>query len=523
MVLAELERVFTHERPLGPVAIDPQFEQSVLEALYDDRVSLHLESKHNPPTFIVGRRGSGKTALLLSSRSLATNVVAHISTDGIYNRVKAIMNQLRPQVLDTPEAIAEVWRLLLWAPVILRLVEQRTARDDPSAFQRLWDATKDLRANLRAASRPDGSREDDRAVDLLARQLHKHVENGPPIFGTDTLGDGFLVGGVCWNPCIDSAKDLLEDRRTKAFVLIDSLEDIGAQLEGLNPTLQGLFHLIGRTANSDTKRIFQLQCCFPSELWPELGSLSSNPVKDLEHRIVLQWHGSDLLELAGKRLRIFLDLHKELDHFDNVSNRELIEAVLPPEVVNLAGRRESVVAYTLRHTQLLPRQFLYILNVALGRALLRTGIQLDVTVDDVVGAVTEVEAILCPEIFRAHAFRYPNALTAAKRLIPYLPFRFSDSDFHEMVNESGIPKAIDMDYREVREMFVHVGILGRVLSDTDYYIRGEFEYTVEGGLNLGPDDEYCLHPLFVRQYASRDVTRTNRGTRPVYPLGTPEE
>jgi len=72
--------LFTLDRRLGPIAISDRYQLGTLQALYDRRVALHAQSEHTQPTFIVGRRGSGKTALLLSREFDETNLAIRLST-----------------------------------------------------------------------------------------------------------------------------------------------------------------------------------------------------------------------------------------------------------------------------------------------------------------------------------------------------------------------------------------------------------------------------------------------------------
>jgi hypothetical protein len=196
--------------------------------------------------------------------------------------------------------------------------------------------------------------------------------------------------------------------------------------------------------------------------------------------------------------------------------------VIVPTLTNSAAAPEHTIAYVLRHTQLLPRQVLYIFGSALHRAIATTGRPV-VLPDMVVDVVREAEATLCPEIFSAHHVRHPMAHDVARRLIPYLPFRFDDGYLHRMCNRAAIKADFGLDYREVREMFTDVGILGRYMCETERYVQAQFAYSVEGQVTLSPEEDYCLHPLFVRQYNSRDALPSTSNAKPVYPYGTPLE
>jgi hypothetical protein len=514
------EDVFTKEMPLGPSAIVDEIDPAVLRALYDDRVEQHIQSRRNPPTFIVGRRGSGKTALLLSVQLDADNVVATLSRHNTFLRVQLAVELLRDRVLLTEEGVADLWELLLWGPIAVRLASRRDRRDDPAAYQLLWGETAPLRTAVAAASHA-GIPDDDLIVERLLELLCEEILRDPPILGTDTLVRRLKVHERSWGECIEAARTILHARRANVYVLIDSLENIGTHLDRLELTIRGLFHLVGRIGVRPARRSFQLRCCFPSELWPLLTRLSANPMKDLAGKIVLQWKAADLLQSAALRLKHFVDLtYPELADAAGPDGSGLWRELLPGSVTNRLGVREPCISYMLRHTQLLPRQFINILNVALHGAIAERGSP-RIEPADVVDAVAEVEATLCPEIFAAHAFQYPSAFDVAERLIPFLPFRFDDGMLHRMCGRASIERDFGMDYRKVREMLTRLGIIGRFVSAEETYVIAEFGYTVEGQLVLSPNEDYCLHPLFVRQFSSDDVANPKPDVRPVYPHGTP--
>jgi hypothetical protein len=513
-----IENLFTTQKPLGPIAISDRESISVLKALYDTRVELHLQSENNPPTFIVGRRGSGKTALLLSREFNPENLVIRLSAQGVFARIQSATNLVGAQTILTVEGVAQLWQLLLWAPIITRLAlaERRPDVDPERALQILWEETAAIRRDMSRSPGPDDS-----ALDFTTVRLIEHVRNSPAIVGVENLNQNFRLARRSWHVVIDAAKEVLAARGTPVFVLIDSLENIGDHVHEIKFPMQGLFHLVGQLGLRNGDRYFHVQCCFPSELWPMLDEISANPMKDFGGRMVLQWHWKDLLRAVGTRLRTFL-AQRYPAYTRGIPPEDyegLLYRVIPNSITNPNGTPEHTVAYVLRHTQLLPRQVLYIFNEALHRAIAEND-RPTVRPSHIVDAVREAEAILCPEVFSANSFRHRKAQMVARRLIPYLPCRFNDGYLHRMCNRAGIKTDFDLDYREVREMFTDVGILGRYLGETDRYLKAEFAYAMEGQMILSPDEEYCLHPLFVRQYNAKDA-RSSPG-KAIYPSGTPE-
>jgi hypothetical protein len=517
---AAIENLFTTQKPLGPIAISDRESTSVLKALYDTRVELHLQSENSPPTFIVGRRGSGKTALLLSREFNPENLVIRLSAQGVFSRVQSATNLVGAQTILTVEGCAQLWQLLLWAPIITRLAraERRPDVDPERALQILWEETAAVRRDISRSPNPDDS-----ALDFITVRLIEHVMNNSTIVSVENLTQNFRLAQRSWHAVIDAAKEVLDARGTPVFVLIDSLENIGGHVHEITFPLQGLFHLVGQLGLRNGDHYFHVQCCFPSELWPMLDEISANPMKDFGGRMVLRWHWKDLLRAVGTRLRMFL-AQRYPSYVRGIPPDDyeaLLYRVIPTSITNPSGIPEHTVAYVLRHTQLLPRQVLYIFNEAFHRAIAEHDRPI-VQPSHIVDTVREAEAILCPEVFSAHSFRHRKAQMVARRLIPYLPSRLDDGYLHRMCNRAGIKADFDLDYREVREMFTDVGILGRYLAETDRYLKAEFAYAMEGQMILSPDEEYCLHPLFVRQYNAKDALPSRKAGKAIYPSGTPE-
>lgn len=512
--------VFTQQNPLGPIAINSETDPDVLRALYDTRARLHVDSLRNPPTFLIGRRGSGKTSLLLSSRLDPSNIVIRLSTTGTFSRVQSAVTLLKHRMLLTEEGIADLWSLLLWGPIIVRLLARRQQGEPARDYQMLWEESAPLRQAASNHSTTTLAAIDDVVLDTVLQKLIAEVESNTTLRSTDVLGLEFSVVSRPWVECQRAAERIISHRRSKVYVLIDSLENIGEHIKDLEPSLRGLFHLVGRIGMSTNDRPFQLQCCFPSELWPLLDRISANPTKDFAGRLTLRWHGDDLVRAAGMRLKAFLERNYPAMATRSSDPLELLHGLLPQSIPNSLGMAEPVMAYMLRHTQLLPRQFFFILNEALHRSIADHG-KPAVSAEHVLAAVREVEATLCPEIFAAHRFRYPEANDITKALVPHLRFRFSEGELHKMYNRAGIFDRFNLRYNETAEMLVRVGVLGRVTGDGHNYIDGEFDYNVDGSLVLSPHEDYCLHPLFVREYSSVDVIQPRPNTKPVYPAGTP--
>src|SRR4051812_23326178 len=126
-----VDPMFTIQNPLGPIAVSDSEHTSKLRALYDTRVELYQRSESNPPTFIVGRRGSGKTALLLSREFNPENLSVRLSAQGAFSGMQSATRLIGASMFLPVEGVARLWYALLWAPIATRLALSGPEKGDP--------------------------------------------------------------------------------------------------------------------------------------------------------------------------------------------------------------------------------------------------------------------------------------------------------------------------------------------------------------------------------------------------------
>jgi hypothetical protein len=152
----------------------------------------------------------------------------------------------------------------------------------------------------------------------------------------------------------------MRQRRLAAVVLLDSLDAYSLNSECVANTLRGLLKCVGQF-NSPGK-VLDARFCLPTELYHGFMDISSNPLKDFEHRVTLQWHAKELLSIAVHRLVLFLrarypDAFERVRHLNPDQYADalaLFYSVFPKTLRNALGVEEQTLPYILRHTQLLP-------------------------------------------------------------------------------------------------------------------------------------------------------------------------
>jgi hypothetical protein len=357
--------------------------------------------------------------------------------------------------------------------------------------------------------------------------LQRRVDD-PSIFGLREVIDGMSRGGVQFADARKAMREVLEARPEPVTVVMDNLEDLHTRLDELRAVLSGLFHFVGR--NSEVHRVrrpYGLRICLPSELFSTIHEISSNPEKDFRgNYLTIYWTARELLHLAGARLRLFLTWHHpdELaylvrrtpaaEHSDVV----LLRATLPPSVRGGLGVDEDPVAYLLRHTQLLPRHLIGILNRVYTE---RGSSPWNVAPEAVLRGTRHAEKIVVEGILAAHRQAYPLAQTALTKLSDRLGLCFPARELHKTYNREGIRKQTGLEFGEFVDMLLEMGVLGVKVGSTGRYNSADFRYTFGSTLNAEEDtDELCVHPLFTRYLHERAIPRLRRErVLPTYPYG----
>jgi hypothetical protein len=304
---------------------------------------------------------------------------------------------------------------------------------------------------------------------------------------------------------------------------MDSLDDFQLDMDSVSRSLQGLLKLVG--SMNKPRDVVDIRFCLPAEIYHRFIKISSNPNKDFRRALKLQWTAGELVLLGAQRLMFYLALYHPaflktilpLDLTKRSDALRLFQAVFPERITNQAGVQEETMSYILRHTQLLPRHFLMLLNSIfknLNGADKTT--PFPISGDRIINGVRQVEEFMVGEIFVAFNPTYPTAEETCRRCLPELGHKFSMGDLHRVFTRHGKAVFGSDNLFDFQRMLLEIGAIGRVLKgkETDLYIKGSFEYTVSHEMSLGQEDELCVHPLF------SGIFRGSGQERPVYPYGS---
>jgi hypothetical protein len=499
----------TKDEPFGPidsVDIDPK-DVDVMKGLFEQHNWIY-KNLDQRPSIIMGRKGAGKTYYLRTvffdkqydfyTEIRTAHVLAHISS--------VIQGMTKDAVF--PETLSELWETILWTCVISEIRKHSLL-----SSEKLYIVNTYLEKV--------GVKDNDTVDDVLWKiaNLFDEVMNDDPRDGVSEILRRF--DRVTFDDARSVVLDSLKSSKKNFVILMDSLDDFRLDIDSVSHSLQGLLKFVG--SMNKPRDMVDIRFCLPSELFRRIIKISSNPNKDFRRALKLQWTASELVLIGAQRLMYYLAIYypgffrgmSPLDLTKRTDALALFNAVLPQKITNQAGFQEETMSYILRHTQLLPRHFLMLLN-SIFKGLNATS-AFPISEKKIINGIRKVEEFIVSEIFVAFKLIHPTAEVTCKRCLPELGHKFSVGELHQVFTRHGKAVFGGEGMFEFQRMLIEIGALGRVIpgKETDVYIKGNFEYTVAHELTISHDDQMCIHPLFSGIFGN-----SGRKDRPVYPYGS---
>ncbi len=521
-------RILTRNQPLGPPYTEELLRspRGIFEQLYDRMNGCHGRAERDDPVYVVGRKGSGKTAFLVGTAFVDGAKVILIKSEDAYHEIERLRIRYAREVGPLfAENLAHVWQVLLTHAAMLLSCRVPGLRHTGEGR---------LIASYLSSYGNPSSLEPGRLLARVGSALSDVLVRSIPGLTVEEMCASLRTDVATYEVAHRSFVDLIERERVRLYVVVDNLEDLHVHVAELRTTLSGLFRATREFAGTADAQPFKVRFAFPAELVQRLRDLTANPEKDFLDYLVIRWTAAELMTIAGNRLRRYLDLYhqddlgrlglpRQHDERDHQMAEATLRSLLPRGGMRTGlGSDEDPVAYIMRHTQLLPRHLIQILNEILSRsARHRRGVPV-ATPRDVLDGVREAELRIVDGILSSYSHDYPYMATALGYLKNHIPNTLTCSELHRAFNAAGVARS-GVDYSDFLEAALDVGVLGIVDGSTSRYTVGRFSYTFTETLRpVEDEDQVCVHPLFMFRLFDRGGIRRLRDQRrlPVYPYGS---
>lgn len=515
----DLKELYHKYGPFGPNSAE-DVPQGLRQFFYSEESDLHRYAATERVSYIIGRKGSGKTSFLHRKLRGKKSFALEFTASSIFGRMHTFVDLARDSGVKLfSDHVADIWETCFWHAVFGFIVDHETLGDaNPDDLQIVWDYA-DF-ANFQLGESPDERVQN--AVVLLEEQVLPRLLKMEFISAVNQLG----TNGSRFRDAVKAASRIFEREEAAAYLLIDSLESLHKNIDALETVIDGLFAFVTRITRREPN-FLRPRVSFPAELMRRVSTLSSNPAKDFAQRLELEWRGSELLALASSRLTLYQLVHARDPAIFNpahgsFSDQGSLAAFLPASFSNRIGGTERAEAYILRHTQLLPRHLIILLN-SIGRiAIDKDRFAMPSSCDDVSlrDGVTTGEGLVMDDIVGAFSQITPQLLKACERTFRSLPFIFDDGRLHEVYNQAGVFKLTGLEYEDYKDTLVWIGAIGKHTETSERYHHAEFVYTAGPSLTIGWQTSMCVHPLFAERFESIQEEGPDGVVLPVYPYGS---
>ena len=177
------------------------------------------------------------------------------------------------------------------------------------------------------------------------------------------------------------------------------------------------------------------------------------------------------------------------------------------KIKNSVGEEEDVFTYIIRHTQMLPRQLISLLNAVCGR-FRGDGDQLfsrNFTDREIVKGVEDTEKANVEAVLFMFRRLYPEIDDLLNVVMPRLSREFDYGHLQSVYHSSAKSYMERMGRSEFLgfwQLMLATGAIGVKLENqtSTIYSVARFEFNTKHGLSISDKDSLCVHPMFSRIY-----------------------
>lgn len=437
---------------------------------------------------IIGRRGSGKTALAqyFSFQERYPNPICiEVRRPEVYQQVLAEISKRTSESRQVAIGhLMRVWEFVIWS-----LIAHALQQDAPHLGQ--------------VSQLELGNKRKSQMVADLIQHVMGFFED------RDVGAIGARIERTVDAARLDEVKRAATQVATRRpiIVAIDTLEQYDVENEALMNALAALIEYAADLNLEFAPRNIHLKVFVSGEVFPHMKeAVLLNPLKAVRHPVYLLWRPRDLLRLIGWRLYRHLEENGLWQHKHSMGDWEDDDEVLAKiwrphfgrSLTNARGKEEDTWPYILRHTQLRPRQLILLCNSIANRAI-HDGTFPHFRSDQIINGIRDAELDLASEILNSFSSIYPRVERIVSALMR-IPKVFKGNELDRRARQSAAEWPDRYSPSGFRDMVAELGVIGRVTRGDhgSEFIDADFEYSSTQRLTLTHRDSCVVHPMFYR-------------------------
>jgi hypothetical protein len=435
---------------------------------------------------IVGRRGSGKTALAhyftfqkRLRNAIAIDVDEPSEFQHVLNRIASTAAYSREVAIPR---IAKIWELVIWAVIFRELQDQ------------------DLRIKAACIFGDQPGKVSHFVFHLFKSLLSRFLKTDESLADEleSLVSDGRIVAGK---------EAVLELARTRALIVaFDTLENFTIDDDALMRATAGLIQCASDFNRKYATKNIHLKLFLMAEIFPYLKEgVILNTLKVVRNEIYLHWRPKGLMRLISWRLHRYLrynrhsglsDMRIDWNDQDDV-RRKVWDIFFGRQIVNGRGIAEKTLPYILSNTQLRPRQLIVLCNRIAGFAQERGHFPYFHS-EDIINGIRHAQRDLADEVCNSYSSVYPNVGQIIDALSG-LPMQFPGKRLDKVAPRTAAAWSTGgYSPLNFRKLVVELGIVGRVrqVNDKAGFVEADFEYATEDRISITEEDQCVVHPMF---------------------------
>jgi hypothetical protein len=289
------------------------------------------------------------------------------------------------------------------------------------------------------------------------------------------------------------------------IISIDTLERYDIRDNGLMCGLAALVQTAEDINFNFSSRGVHIKVFIAGEVFPHLHEVTiQNPAKSIRSPVHLLWRPRDLLRLICWRYVKSLTWSRVAKHetfsktnWDqpNIVLSEVWNKYFGTNLINGRGKEEKTWPYVLRHTQMRPRQLIMLCN-RIAEISKEEGTFPAFSRDAVVNGVRATEVDLAKEIISSYSLIYPK-LPNIVDCLKGMPMLFRGNELDKRSKETTAFWPDGYSLPQFRDLLCEIGIVGLVRSTgRDGFVSADFSYSLSERLTITPGDTCVIHPMF---------------------------
>ena len=438
---------------------------------------------------IVGRRGSGKTALsqfFSFQKKMEGAIAIDVDEPAAFEKVLEDITLKAPQSREIAiPRIATIWHLVVWS-VIFRELQDLDPRIRTACIFGTSDEGK-LSAFIRHFLKA--------LLDRLISSEDDLLDELEGIFADSRVRAGMTA-------VLEIAK------KRPVIVAFDTLENYAVRDQTMMRATAALIKCGSEFNREYAYQGVHLKIFAMAEVFPHLKEeVILNPLKSVRNEVHMHWRPKDLMRLISWRFYNYLQamdlLLPESRIIDWDDSTDVLEKMWYPyfgkTLRNKQNLLEHTFPYLLRHTQMRPRQLIVLCN-AIARQAMEKKTFPHFHPHTIVSAVQNTQNSLAEEVINSYSSVYPRVGRIVEALSG-VPMIFQGNQLDKRAPYTASEWSGEYSPHSFRQLVSELGIIGRVrhFNPEAGHAEADFEYSTESRLPLLSDNLCAVHPMFYRK------------------------